>query len=67
MSFMALANTYAPFLSLIVIGYCLAHFVNLSSSSVFPLIRYVFLPVIVYSSLSGRVPFPAQPTRTSFW
>ncbi|NRA47084.1 MAG: hypothetical protein HRU09_19210 [Oligoflexales bacterium] len=55
MSFMALANTYAPFLSLIVIGYCLAHWVNLSSNNLTPLIRYVFLPVIIYSSVSGRI------------
>ena len=55
MSFLGLANTYGPFLALIVIGYCLARWAQVNSSNVFPLIRYVFLPVIIYSSVSSRI------------
>lgn len=52
---MNLINTYGAFVSFIVIGYCLARFAQVSPSSPFTLIRYLFLPAIIYSSVSRGI------------
>ncbi|MFK7822697.1 MAG: AEC family transporter [Oligoflexales bacterium] len=56
MTFLGFSNTYVPFISLVGIGYCLARWAHLNPSNMFPLIRYLFLPVIIYNSVSSRIP-----------
>ncbi|NRA44640.1 MAG: hypothetical protein HRU09_06750 [Oligoflexales bacterium] len=49
---MGFPSIYTPFISLILIGYLLARFAGLGSGNLQPLIRYLFLPVIIFTSIS---------------
>ena len=53
---MELINVYGSFTALIVIGYCLAQFASLNSSGLFTVVRYVFIPIILFKSLSQGMP-----------
>ena len=50
-----LLDIFIPFLLPIVIGYCFAHWMKLEASSLSTLVRCVFLPVILYNTLAGRL------------
>jgi predicted permease len=55
MNFYGLLNILIPFLLPIVIGYCLARWMKLNSSSLLTLVRCIFLPIILYNALAGRL------------
>lgn len=55
MNFYGLLNILIPFLLPIVIGYCLARWMKIDSSSLSTLARYIFLPIIMYKVLAGRL------------
>ncbi|MFK7825161.1 MAG: AEC family transporter [Oligoflexales bacterium] len=55
----SILNAYVPFFVPIIIGYLLARFSSLNAVNVFPLVRFLFLPAVVFHSLSssGRFNF----------
>ncbi len=51
----AVFSSLLPFLLPIAVGYCLARWLNLSSPSLLSLVSYIFLPVVLYHTLAGRL------------
>lgn len=55
MIFNELLSILIPFLLPIVLGYFFAHWMKLKASSLLTLVRCIFLPVILYNILAGRL------------
>ena len=53
----SLLNAFVPFFVPIIIGFLLARFSSLNAVNVFPLVRFIFLPAVVFHTLSGPINF----------
>lgn len=57
MTVVNLLNVLLPFMLPILVGYLLARFSSLNAVNLFPLARFIFLPAVVFHTLSGKINF----------